>query len=93
MGFHMNIQHAPAPIGCIIGPWDHSYTALRATCECMIAIPTVDLAETVVDTGNWSGDTVNKFEQFGLTVAPARKCHAASGQGMPRKHRMHGRRC
>lgn len=72
MGFHMNIQHAPALIGCIIGPWDHSYTALRATGECVIAIPTVDLAETVVDIGNCSGDTINKFERFGLTVTPAR---------------------
>ena len=28
MGFHMMIQHAPPLIGCVIGPWDHSYQAL-----------------------------------------------------------------
>ncbi|AOF94209.1 flavin reductase family protein [Sinorhizobium sp. RAC02] len=72
MGFHMMIQHAPPLIGCIIGPWDHSHCALRATGECVIAIPTVDLAETVVDIGNCSGDTVDKFERFGLTQQPAR---------------------
>ncbi|MGQ3215914.1 MAG: flavin reductase family protein [Shinella sp.] len=71
MGFHMMIQHAPPLIGCVIGPWDHSYSALRATGECVIAIPTIDLAETVVDIGNCSGDTVDKFERFGLTQQPA----------------------
>jgi flavin reductase (DIM6/NTAB) family NADH-FMN oxidoreductase RutF len=44
MGFHMVMQHAPPLIGCIIGPWDYSYRALRETGECVIAIPTVDLA-------------------------------------------------
>lgn len=71
MGFHMMIKHAPPLIGCIIGPWDHSYAALRATGECVIAIPTIDLAETVVDIGNCSGDVIAKFEHFGLTPKPA----------------------
>lgn len=71
MGFHMMIQHAPSLIGCIIGPWDHSYSALRASGECVIAIPTVDLAEVVVDIGNCSGDAIDKFDRFGLTPQPA----------------------
>jgi len=76
MGFHMVIQHAPPLIGCVIGPWDHSYHALRATGECVIAIPTVELARTVVDIGNCSGDSVDKFERFGLTPRPARSVGA-----------------
>lgn len=72
MGFHMMIQHDPPLIGCIIGPWDHSLTALRATGECVIAIPTVELAEKVVDIGNCSGDTIDKFDRFGLTPQRAR---------------------
>jgi flavin reductase (DIM6/NTAB) family NADH-FMN oxidoreductase RutF len=71
MGFHMMIQHDPALIGCVIGPWDHSYGALRATGECVIAIPTVDLADAVVDIGNCSGDAIDKFGCFGLTAQPA----------------------
>ncbi|CAN7723718.1 flavin reductase family protein [Rhizobium sp. LjRoot258] len=71
MGFHMMIQHAPPLIGCVIGPWDHSYQALKKTGECVIAIPAVDLAETVVDIGNCSGGTVDKFERFGLRTCPA----------------------
>lgn len=76
MGFHMVIQHAPPLIGCVIGPWDHSYRALRATGECVIAIPTVDLARAVVDIGNCSGDSVDKFERFGLTPRPGRSVAA-----------------
>jgi flavin reductase (DIM6/NTAB) family NADH-FMN oxidoreductase RutF len=49
MGFHMVVQHTPPLIGCIIGPWDYSYRALRETGECVIAIPTVDLS--LGDTG------------------------------------------
>jgi flavin reductase (DIM6/NTAB) family NADH-FMN oxidoreductase RutF len=71
MGFHMMIQHTPPLIGCIIGPWDHSYRALQATGECVIAIPTVDLAEAVIDIGNCSGDAIDKFARFGLTSHPA----------------------
>jgi flavin reductase (DIM6/NTAB) family NADH-FMN oxidoreductase RutF len=73
MGFHMMMQHVPPLIGCIIGPWDHSFKALRATDECVIAIPTVDLAKTVVDIGNCSGSDVDKFERFGLTRATAKE--------------------
>ncbi|CAH2400326.1 flavin reductase family protein [Mesorhizobium escarrei] len=72
MGFHMMVQHAPPLIGCVIGPWDRSYGALRESRECVIAIPTVDLARTVVDIGNCSGEQVDKFKKFGLSPLPAR---------------------
>ncbi|QAY95594.1 flavin reductase [Methylovirgula ligni] len=71
MGFHMMIQHAPPLIGCIIGPWDHSYKALRETGECVIAVPTVDLARKVVKIGNCSGAETDKFKKFRLTPLPA----------------------
>ena len=76
MGFHMMIQHDPPLIGCVIGPWDHSYHALRETGECVIAVPGVDLAQTVVDVGNCSGAEVNKFENFGLRMRPAKDVSA-----------------
>ncbi len=71
MGFHMMMQHDPPLVGAIIGPWDHSHQALSDTGECVLAVPTVDLAETVVDIGNCSGDALDKFAHFGLTPAPA----------------------
>lgn len=84
MGFHMMIQHAPPLIGCIIGPWDHSYQTPLETGECVIAVPTVDLAEAVVDIGNCSGDSVDKFHKFGLTTCPAKRVIRASDHRLPR---------
>ncbi|MEH2920979.1 flavin reductase family protein [Samsonia erythrinae] len=71
MGFHMMIQHAPPLVGAIIGPWDYSHQALSDTGECVLAVPTVELTEKVVDIGNCSGETDDKFARFGLTPAPA----------------------
>ncbi|MBY6261696.1 flavin reductase family protein [Azospirillum sp. 412522] len=73
MGFHMMVQHDPPLVACIIGPWDHSYDALRRSGECVVAVPTVDLAEAIVGIGNCSGATVDKFQAFGLTPLPARE--------------------
>lgn len=76
MGFHMMVEHEPPLIGCSIGPWDHSFKALRATKECVIAIPTVDIAEKVVKIGNCSGSEVDKFKEFKLTPVEAEKVDA-----------------
>ena len=53
------------------GPWNHSYTALEQHRECVIAIPTVDLLDTVVGIGTCSGADTDKFGRFGLTALPA----------------------
>lgn len=50
------------------GPWNHSYAALKKSRECVIAIPTVDLIDTVVGIGTCSGGDTDKFEKFGLTL-------------------------
>lgn len=71
MGFHMMIQHDPPLVGAVIGPWDHSHRALTETGECVLAVPTVDLAGAVVDIGNCSGEAIDKFMHFGLTSASA----------------------
>ena len=49
------------------GPWNYSYTALRKTKECVIAIPTVDLLDKVVGVGTCSGADTDKFARFRLT--------------------------
>lgn len=71
MGFHMMLQHDPPLVGCIIGPWDYSYELLSATGECVLALPTVELAEQVTRIGNCSGSDTDKFAAFGLTALPA----------------------
>jgi flavin reductase (DIM6/NTAB) family NADH-FMN oxidoreductase RutF len=49
---------------------------LRATKECVIAIPAVKLAQKVVAIGNTSGRDIDKFKTSGLTKAPAREVAA-----------------
>jgi flavin reductase (DIM6/NTAB) family NADH-FMN oxidoreductase RutF len=58
------------------GAWNHSYAALTKTKECVIAIPTVDLLDTVVGVGTCSGQEVDKFETFGLTRLKATQVRA-----------------
>lgn len=73
MSWLMMMEFDPPRIGCVIGPWDHSFNALSETGECVIAVPTVDLAAKVVDIGNCSGRDIDKFQAFGLTPMPAEK--------------------
>lgn len=54
------------------GAWNHSFMALRKHRECVIAIPTVDLLDTVVGIGTCSGSDTDKFSRFGLTAVPGK---------------------
>lgn len=49
------------------GEWNYSYAALRKNRECVIAIPTVDMLDTVVGIGTCSGRETDKFAKFKLT--------------------------
>jgi flavin reductase (DIM6/NTAB) family NADH-FMN oxidoreductase RutF len=53
------------------GSWNYSFKALSRTRECVIAVPTVEMAKTVVSIGSCSGAEVNKFEKFKLTPVKA----------------------
>ena len=76
MSWHMMMEFTPPLIGCVVSNGDYSFNALRETKECVIAIPGVELAETVVGIGNCSGRDVDKFERFGLTGRPAQEVTA-----------------
>jgi len=54
------------------GAWNDSYRALRNTRECVIAIPTVDMLDTVVGVGTCSSSDTDKFAKFGLTPTPGK---------------------
>ena len=71
MSWHMMVEFEPPLIACVVSSANHSYRALRATGECVIAVPSVQLASKVVKVGNCSGREVDKFAAFGLTPLPS----------------------
>jgi flavin reductase (DIM6/NTAB) family NADH-FMN oxidoreductase RutF len=44
MSWHMMVDFDPPLIACVVSEADYSFAALRATKECVIAIPAVGLA-------------------------------------------------
>ena len=71
MSWHTMMEFEPPLVGCVISNRNYSFGLLRATKECVINIPTVDLAEKVVGCGNTSGEKLDKFRKFGLTTKAA----------------------
>jgi len=58
-------------VGCVISNRSQTFGILKATKECVINIPSVELTEKVVGCGNTSGRCVDKFKAFRLTPTPA----------------------
>ena len=69
MSWHTMMEFDPPLVGCVISNRNHTFEALRATGECVINLPTVELAKKVVACGNASGQSVDKFKAFDLTPA------------------------
>ena len=71
LSWHMMVEFEPPLVACVVSNRNYSFAALRATKECVIAIPALGLAPKVVQVGNCSGRDVDKFKRFGLTAVPA----------------------
>src|SRR6185369_17416828 len=69
MSWHTMMEFEPPMVGCVISNRNFSFDLLLRNRECVINIPTVDLAEKVVGCGNVSGRSVDKFKMFGFTAA------------------------
>lgn len=76
MGWHTVMEFTPSLVGCIISEANHSFEMIRRSRECVINVPTVELAEKVVAIGNCSGRDTDKFAMFELKAVPARKVSA-----------------
>ena len=74
--WHTMIDFEPPLVGCVISDRNHTFGILKATKECVINIPTVELAAKVVGCGNTSGRTVDKFKTFRLTPVAAWRVQA-----------------
>ncbi len=71
VSWHMMIDFEPPLVACVISNRSFTFDILRETQECVINIPTVELAKKVVACGNVSGRNVDKFKKFRLTPLPA----------------------
>ncbi|MDP2760119.1 MAG: flavin reductase family protein [Sideroxyarcus sp.] len=69
--WHTMMEFEPPLVGCVISGRNHSFDALRITRECVLSIPSVELAKQVVGIGNCSGSKVDKLKKFKLTPLPA----------------------
>lgn len=76
MSWHTMMEFEPPLVGCVISGRNASFDTLRATKECVINIPTQDLAKQVVGIGNCSGGKIDKFAKFGLTPVEAAQVQA-----------------
>jgi flavin reductase (DIM6/NTAB) family NADH-FMN oxidoreductase RutF len=76
MSWHMMVNFEPPLIACVVSDANHSFAALRATGDCVIAIPVRRLAAKVVAIGNCSGRDLDKFAKVGLTPQPAERVAA-----------------
>jgi flavin reductase (DIM6/NTAB) family NADH-FMN oxidoreductase RutF len=76
MGWHMVMEFSPSLIGCYIWTENNSFDLIRKSKECVINVPTIEMANTVVAIGNSSGRDIDKFEKFNLTAVPAAKVGA-----------------
>jgi len=84
LSWHMMMEFEPPLVGCVVSDRNHSFDLLKASKECVINIPTVELVGKVVGCGNTSGAKTDKFKRFGLTPLLAKKvgapliqeCHA-----------------
>ena len=76
MSWHMMMEFEPPLLGCIISARNHMFDLLEASKECVINIPTVDLAKKVVACGNTSGRKIDKFKTFDLTPVTSARVKA-----------------
>lgn len=76
LSWHTMMEFDAPLVGCVVSGRDFSFETLIATRECVLNIPTVELAQAVVGCGNSSGKRVDKFRRFGLTPVAASRVGA-----------------
>ena len=92
MSWHMMVEFEPPLVACVVSNANHSFAALRATKECVIAIPALQLAPKVVQIGNCSGRDVDKFKRIRPDASASQVRVAASRGRVFRQPRMQGGR-
>ena len=74
--WHSMIEFDPALVACVVSESNYSHALIVDSGECVLNIPTVDIAGKVAGCGNASGREVDKFAVFQLAASPASKVDA-----------------
>jgi flavin reductase (DIM6/NTAB) family NADH-FMN oxidoreductase RutF len=74
--WHTMMEFEPPLVGCVISNRNYTFEIIKRTRECVINIPTRELAKKAVACGNTSGRTIDKFEAFHLTPVAASQVKA-----------------
>jgi len=77
MSWHTMLEFEPPLVGCVVSNRNYSFRLLTKSKECVINIPTVEIAQKVVGCGNTRGEKIDKFKRFGLTQKPAARVGAS----------------
>lgn len=75
-GWHTVMEFNPSLVACVISSANHSFEMIRRSRECVINIPTADMAKAVVRIGNTTGEDIDKFAEFDLTAVKAARVGA-----------------
>lgn len=78
MGWYTMMDFRPSLVGCVIAGGNHSFDLIRKSKQCVINIPTLDMAKITASIGNCTGGNTDKFEKFGLTPQKSSKVDAPS---------------
>lgn len=76
MSWHTMIDFEPPIVSCVISDENYTFNRLKETKECVINIPTEELAKQVVGVGNTTGAKVDKFNKFNLTAGACLRVNA-----------------
>ena len=71
MSWHCMLEFEPPLVGCVVSAANHSFSALEATGECVLNVPSAELLGQLVACGNSHGDALDKFARFGLSAVPS----------------------
>lgn len=71
MSWQTMLDFEPPLFCCVISNRNHSFSMIRSSKECVINIPTAELASKVVQCGKISGRDTEKLRRLRLTPLPA----------------------